>query len=149
MSAVLNKKAGSCQKIVSSLSALFLIALLGLAVNLWWVGPHLGMGIYNGIRMFTVFGLSIACARLWDRKRFDIVRLATFLIFLEQIALKAIWMWQQARHDPGAWMDVTPGVALLTLGMGYIVFFPFIFLVAFAGAELGRHLRQKTARKSA
>jgi hypothetical protein len=122
----------------------FFSGLLILGVNLFvlcpWIterfGSLAGNGTYIGVRLATLLGFSAIAYQIGISRRPAIIRAAIFLLFLEQVAFKSVYMSADFRAHPQGWEGVDHRAALFSLVMSFVVSVPFLILIAFVGTEI-------------
>jgi hypothetical protein len=121
-------------------------ALLVLMLNVFLIsprfnalfGPVVGNISYIGIRIVTLLALSFYLAKYCQKVRYQVVATASFVAFLDQCVFKGVLFFFEVRSNPQIFPDGTLGNVLFAFLMSYILFLPFIILIAFAGTELTR-----------
>jgi hypothetical protein len=123
----------------------FWISLGILGLNLFLISPQLtqsfgsvaGNLAYLGVRFLVILGYSWYLAAVYVGRKSPIFRWATFLVFLDQVVLKLIYLKVTAIAHPEEWGGADLPALALGLFMSYMVSIPFLLLFAFLGAELG------------
>lgn len=121
------------------------LALLVQALNLTLVGPALarleGEGAGNAgyvvLRVLVILGFAYGMTGFLGRDRFRAIAWVSLVELLTQVPIKGLYIHQLAQRDPGTWGHPELGSLTVGLGMGYAVFFPLVFGLAYVGAELG------------
>jgi hypothetical protein len=131
--------------------SLFLAAVALLGVNLFYLSPEMGKrvgeltgnNVYITVRLVTLFGFSFLTSWLAEKPRIFVIRKAAFLVLIDQIVFKAIFLLQQFQSSPQNWEGVDHSGVLFSLAMSYVMTLPIIVLIAFMGTELGSLLLKK------
>jgi hypothetical protein len=99
-------------------------------------GAFFGNGAYVTLRLLTLVGYSFISSLYLQRKRVEVIRSTCFLVFVEQVLLKTLVLWQDAQAHPQGWEGIQIEAAGFGLLMSYVISIPFIVILSFAGTEL-------------
>ena len=129
------------------------LAVLFQILNLTLIGPGIaqsqgvvvGNTIYVLLRVAAVLAFAFLATSRYDLPRFRAIAWASFIDFLAQVPVQAVWRMTLAKSDPALWGNPGLDALLWGLGQAFAALFPLIFGLAFVGAELGlRKQVQKT-----
>lgn len=131
------------------LAITFFIALGILELGLFVVGPALQNGVspaagnafYIVLRLVTILGFSFVCVRKHKRSFYGALSMTGFLLFLDQVVFKSLWLVHEIKKNPAAWEGIDPKSAVYNSAFSYIVSLPIILLLAFLGALLALRRR--------
>jgi hypothetical protein len=129
----------------------FLGALTLLGLNLFLISPILsekfgsvlGNGVYIGIRLGVIVFFSFLINLKTEIKRLAVIRFTTFLVFIEQTAFKAIYLYLDFMNHPQNWVGIDQNAAIFGTLMSYVVSVPLIVILAFLGTELSLLVRSR------
>jgi hypothetical protein len=134
------------------LNLTFLTALGTLEFGLFVVGPLLqnraGPGpanvFYILLRVLVIGTFAYFSVRRDKRALFGTLSMTGFLIFLDQVVFKSIWLMIEIKKNPSLWEGVDPKGAIFNSAFSYVVSLPMVLLLAFLGAMLAlRKPKQK------
>ncbi len=115
-----------------------------MAANFFWIGPHAraamgemwGNTIFVLVRSIVILGLAFVLVWALGKRRFQALGAVAALELVDHAVFRLIWLRQQSGSPE--WDGVIMG-----LMMSFMVAFPMVVLLAFAGAELGRAVSQR------
>lgn len=126
--------------LVLALFALNIFVLSPLVLKLF--GPFAANASFIVIRMGALFAFSFWLAAAQDLKRWSVIRSASFVMFIEQVAFKAIHFAILGLPNTGQGPATWDGV-LFGLAFAYVLFSPVMILVGFVASEAAKQFQMK------
>lgn len=129
----------------------FLSALGILELGLFVIGPALqnSMGpgaanlVYILMRVIAIAGMSFFAMHHFRGNLFKSLSLTGFLMFLDQVLFKSLWLSFEFKNNPKAWEGVELSSAIYNSAFSYIVSLPIILLIGFLGAMIAMRKNSK------
>jgi hypothetical protein len=109
-----------------------------LAVNLALSAHVTSAGFYVVARLGIILLFAFAACRFGTMTRSKALVWAAFLGFLDQVIFKGVFLTLEFKKDPTVLQGHQLWEAYTGLTLSYVMFFPFVLLLAFLGTELAK-----------